>query len=78
MKKPAKPIQLILVILFTIGVIFLLALLIQLTYNNSIVKMSADPDTKKPRLVEITYWQAFILCFFVGFLFPTAVIAINK
>ena len=73
-----KPFKIISWILLVLGAIFLLAFLVQVTYNNSIVKMSICPETKKPRLVEITYWESLILCFFVGFLFPSTVITIAK
>ena len=64
----------ILLILLAIGIIFLFAFLVQVTYNNSIVKMSVDPETKKPRLVKITYWESLAFCFFVGLLFSRSTI----
>ena len=32
--------------------------------------MSVDPETKKPRLVKITYWESFAFCVIIGLLFP--------
>jgi len=60
----------LLVISIVIGAIFLTAYLVQIAFNNSIVPLSKDPTTKKPRITELGYWNAFALMFLIAILVP--------
>jgi len=65
------------VLLLSIAWVFFSAWIIQVTYNNSIVPMSKDPETKKPRLEETTYWQSFALSFLAFFLLPGSIAIVS-
>ena len=56
--------------LITIGLFFLGCFLVQVFYNNSIVKMSKDENGKE-RLEKMDYSSAIFLTLLFGILFPT-------
>ena len=60
----------LLVSLIVIGVYFLFAYLIQITFNNSIVPIFLDPSTSKHRISKLSYWNAFALFFLIALLVP--------
>ena len=62
--------MILLVISIIIGAIFLSVYLVQITFNNSIVPLSKDPTSSKPRIAKLGYWNAFALLFLIAFLVP--------
>ena len=59
--------------LFILGYVVILVitiLLVQVCYNHSIVTLTKDPITKKPRLQEMQFLQAFALIVLFSLLFP--------
>ena len=67
-----------LVLLILIGAYFLIAYLIQITFNNSIVPIFLDPSTSKHRISKLSYWNAFALFFLIALLLPCCYIPINS
>lgn len=69
-------------VLYSITVIavwvLLLALLVMACYNYAVVNgMSLDPDTRKPRLVNIDLWHALVLSIFFTLLFPSYPVSLS-
>ncbi len=59
--------------LVALGLFFLGCFLVQVFYNNSIVKMSKDENGKE-RLEKMDYSSAIFLTLLIGLLFPTVYI----
>ena len=59
--------------LFILGyvvIVVITILLVQVCYNHSIVTLTEDPITKKPRLQQMQFLQAFALVVLLRLLFP--------
>ena len=63
--------------LVALGLFFLGCFLVQVFYNNSIVKMSKDENGKE-RLEKMDYSSAIFLTLLIGLLFPTGYIITSK